>query len=72
VAKIYKMTLFVVDPNDDYSEFETDSLVSDIELGLTGNIIVGAFDIKDKVFEWNNNLEINKIDCARDAYEKYF
>jgi hypothetical protein len=68
MAKIYKMTVFVVDPNDTFENFEElkEYIRSMNDLDFT------MFNFGSRSFQWDDNLPINSYECGREEYEKYF
>jgi hypothetical protein len=68
MAKIHKLTLFIVDANDVYDDIEY--IISDSQLST--DLSFTPYDSKSVSFEWEDELEINYSDCAREEYEKYF
>ena len=74
MAQLYKMTLYVCDLWGDLSLDEIKVLIEDRALsGVSTNAICKFTNeqIGDHI-EWNDDIDINKLDCPISAWDKYF
>lgn len=69
MAKIFKITAYIVDPNDHYKDGE--DWFSKMINGTDCYCPV-PIEHQDVNFEWNYNLPINLIGCKKEDCEKYF
>lgn len=72
MAKIYKVSFYAVDMNDEYSnrkQFESafEYALYDLDVEVEHLEIVDSEE-----FEWNDDLEINMNNCLVEEFEKYF
>ena len=69
MAKIYKLTVYLVDPNDYYEDVD-----EWFEMVIDGSEVFCPVPIEHKTveFEWDDNLPINYIGCKKEDCEKYF
>ena len=71
MSKLFKVTTYIVDYND---EFSTDGRLEDCIIYCTQNDLnlkhtnVESVDIG----EWHDGHHLNKFDCPKAEYEKYF
>ena len=65
MAKIHKVTAYIVDPNEEYDKDKIEGVL-DNYLNAT-NIEVKS----SKDFKWDDNLPINMVDCSVEEYKKY-
>lgn len=73
-AQLYKLTLYVCDLNDNMSLEEIKTEIEDRALdGCSVNCICHFTDEKiGKKVEWDDDIDLNRIDCPTSAWEKYF
>ena len=70
MAKIYKITAYIVDPNDRYDDGE--EWFEDV-MNNDGYVFCPVLIEHQTVeFEWDDNLAINYIGCTKEDCEKYF
>lgn len=74
MAQLYKMMLYVCDLEENLSLEEIKRIIEDEGLnGCAINCICHFSDEKvGKKIEWQDNIDINRIDCPISAWEKYF
>lgn len=69
MAQLYKMTLYVCDLEENLSIEEIKRIIEDE--GLNGCAINCVFHFSDekvgKKIEWQDNIDINRIDCPTSA-----
>jgi len=68
LAKIYKVSAYLIDYNDEYyDKFELSEKLEDLCVGLD------CLEIQESEnFEWDDELLINKIDAEKEDFEVYF
>lgn len=74
MAQLYKTTLYVCDLEDSLSFDEIKKLIDEIALnGVTTNCICHFSNeqIGEQV-EWNDDIDLNNINCSTSTWEKYF
>lgn len=69
MSKIYKMTAYLVDPNEHYKDVE-DWFFRAID--GTEMYCPRPIEWEGIEFEWDDNLPINFIGCTKEDCEKYF
>lgn len=74
MAKLYKMTMYVCDLEEDLS---LDSIKNIIREELNDGILVNcATHFSDEKegpnIEWNDNIDLNYIDATTEQWESYF
>lgn len=69
MAKIYKITAYIVDPNEVYENGE-----SCFEDMINNTDVFCPVPIRQQMaeFEWDDDLDINYIGCKEEDCEKYF
>lgn len=74
MAQLYKMTLYVCDLQDQISLEEIKERISYIALdGVSVNCICHFSDEKIGAnIDWDDDVDINMVDCGTAAWEKYF
>lgn len=74
MAQLYKMTLYVCDFNEDLSLDEIKVLIDERALdGISVNCLCHFADEQiGKQIEWDDDIDINQIDCPTSKWEKYF
>ena len=74
MAQLYKMTLYVCDLNDDLSLDTIKTLIDERALdGCAVNCICHFADEKiGKQIEFDDDTDINYINCPTSAWDKYF
>lgn len=72
MAKVFKMTLYVVDNNDDYEDGE--AFEAEIEDSLErAGLMHHIAEVKEsEAFEWKDELPINHRDATKEDHEVYF
>jgi hypothetical protein len=68
MAKVHKVSMFVTD-------IDGDSNLKDLIVhGLSRYDLFPEFiEVKSsEEFEWEDDLEINDVECTKDKFEKYF
>lgn len=73
MAKIYKVSLYITDYNEEYKDGEhlkselTDCIYDELWAG------VDQFEVEEsEKFEWDDDLAINKINAKKEDFEAYF
>lgn len=74
MAQFYKMTLYVCDLGEDLSLDEIKILINERALsGVSVNAICRFSNEKiGRRIEWDDDVDINKLDCPVSDWEKYF
>lgn len=74
MAQLYKMELFVCDLNENLSIGEIKELIKDVALDSTSVNCICHFANEQigKQIDWNEDIDINSIDCPTEKWEKYF
>lgn len=74
MAQLYKMTLYVCDLADDLSLEDIKSRIDDVALDSVSMSCICHFADEQvgRRIEWDDDIDINKIDCPASAWEKYF
>ena len=68
MAKLFKISAYIVDPNDEFSE---DYLRDDLE--YCHDIHMRHLKVEGTdIGEWDDNLAINRINCGIEEFKKYF
>ena len=68
MAKLYKVEMYILDVNENYSTLE--DAVSDME--LTSDLNLNCFNEKVVDIEWEDNIDINFWSCSVENFRKYF
>ena len=68
MAKLYKVEMYILDVNEDYSNLE--DAVSD--MGLTSDLNLNCFNVKEVDIEWHDNIDLNFYNCSVENFRKYF
>lgn len=74
MAQLYKMTLYICDLEESLSLEEIKTLIDERALdGRAINCVCHFADEKvgDKV-EWDDDIDINRLDCSTSSWDKYF
>lgn len=74
MAKVYKVTMYLPDPNGYYDLHDTEHFQSELESGLQRVLDISPViaDIQEsEVFEWHDDLKINGMSSSFDDYEEY-
>ena len=74
MAKLYKMTLYVCDLEENLSLDEIKTLIKQDALdGTATNCICHFADeqVGEQV-EWDDNIDLNYINCNTETWKKYF
>ena len=74
MAQLYKMTLYVCDLNENLSLNEIKTLIDEQALdGCSVNCICHFADEQvGKRVEWDDDIDLNYIDCPTNTWDKYF
>lgn len=74
MAQLYKMTLYVCDLQDNLSLDEIETLIEQDALdGISVNCICHfANEQVGAQVEWDDDIDLNRIDCPTSTWEKYF
>lgn len=74
MAQLYKMTLYVCDLEEDLSLSDIKNLIQDDALqGIAVNCICHFANEKvGKRVDWNDDIDLNRLDCSTQEWEKYF
>ena len=74
MAQLYKMTLYVCDLEDDLSLDEIKTLIKQGTLdGVAVNCICHFADEQTvPQVEWDDDIDLNYLDCPTSTWEKYF
>lgn len=73
MAKIYKVSVFITDYNDDYQN--VDHFQSELQERLEETLWAGVDHLEvqeSDEFEWDDDLEVNKTTATKEAFEEYF
>lgn len=70
MAQLYKMTLYVCDLEDDLSLNEIKTMIE--QNALNGVACHFADEQTGPQVEWDDDIDLNYIDCPTSAWEKYF
>ena len=74
MAQLYKMELFVCDLNENLSLGEIKTLIEEEALDSCSINCICHFS-NEKIgenIEWDDDIDINSIDCPTENWEKYF
>lgn len=69
MAKIHKITMYVVDANDRY--WDTDDLIEDM-MYMTESVLGAPPELETKEFEWDDDVIVNRQDCTREQCEEFY
>lgn len=74
MAQLYKMTLYVCDLEDNLSLDEIKVLIDERALdGVAVNCVCHfANEQVGKQVEWDDDIDLNNINCTTSTWEKYF
>lgn len=74
MAKLYKMTLYVCDLEENLSLNEIKTLINQDALnGISVNAVCHFSDEQEgRQIEWDEDIDINRIDCPTERWERYF
>ena len=74
MAQLYKMTLYVCDLEDNLSLNEIKTLIDQDALdGVSVNCICHfANEQIGPQVEWDDDIDLNRIDCPTSTWDKYF
>ena len=69
MARIARIVAYVYDPNADYYSLEEEvARVIDSKTDL----MYVKVDSEEKIFEWDDDLDINYEDCTKEQFAKFF
>lgn len=74
MAQLYKMTLYVCDLNENLDLDEIQTLIKQDALDSCSVSCICHFadeQVGDQV-EWDDDIDLNRIDCPTSTWEKYF
>lgn len=66
MAKIHKITVYVIDPNEMYDGWD------EILDYSCQDVFWETASKEERSFEWEDDLPINNSSCPIEEYEKYF
>lgn len=67
MAKIHKVSFYLIDC---YDEYDYDDIECDLDRLFNG---IDVLEIEEsEEFEWNDNLDINKVWSSKKEFEEYF
>lgn len=70
MAKIFKITTYIVDSMDEYDVFSVEDL---LQYCCQNDVELRATNIQEKdIGEWDDDCEVNKIVCPNSVFEEYF
>ena len=72
MAKLYKMEMYIVDYNEIYNH-PNDALrdiLDDAE--NNSDCIFSEFNVEERNIEWNDDIDLNRINCSVETYRNYF
>lgn len=74
MAQLYKITLYVCDLEDDLSLGEIKTLIKQDALdGVAVNCVCHFADEQTgPQIAWDDNIDLNYLDCPTSTWEKYF
>lgn len=74
MAQLWKMTLYICDLEEDLSLDEIKALIDQNALnGCSINCVCHfAHEQKGPCVEWDDDIDINRLDCPTEAWDKYF
>ena len=68
MARLYKIEMYIVDYNDDYSTLE--DIISDMELAT--DVFLNCFNVEEVNVKWNDDIDLNFANQSVEIYRKYF
>lgn len=68
MSKIHKIEMYVIDHSELYSCYDS---ISDILENVT-DLSCKVINEKSTLFDWDDDLPVNKVNCPLEEYEKYF
>jgi len=68
MAKLYKVEMYILDPNDYYSCF--DNIIADCENAT--DIYFRCFNEQEAEVEWDDGINLNQRDCTLESHRNYF
>lgn len=70
MAKVFKISAYLVDPVDEFDEF---SLVDCVNYCTQNDISLRHIEIKEvDLGEWDNEIALNNVNCDVAEFERYF
>lgn len=71
MAKIHKITMYVVDVVDDRVNNRVTDLIG--EMAYTNDIFIAAPpETETREFEWDDDVVVNNRDCTREQCEEFY
>ena len=68
MAKLFKISAYIVDPNGEFNEnYLRDDLEYYHDIHMCHLKVEGT-----DIGEWDDNLAINRVNCGLEEFEKYF
>lgn len=71
MAAIHRLTLYIVDPMDEYGDSITEA-EEDIDNLIGEDFIIRTSDAETKLFEWDDELPVNKLNAGVSEFEEFF
>ena len=75
MAKVHKITMYVVDLYGDYDSYTEEEIGNEIKYAVDTQIDssshIGKIESSEE-FEWDDELRINYTNATTDEYEAYF
>lgn len=68
MAKLYKVEMYVLDINEDYHSF--DDMMNDVENSIEASFT--PFNVQESDIEWDDDIDLNKVDAPLKVYRDYF
>lgn len=68
MAKIHKMTIYFVDPNDQYDANEIETIIENDDYLPSAKVVKA----ETKEFEWDDDLAINKLSASTEDFDEFF
>lgn len=74
MAQFYKMTLYVCDLEENLSLNEIKTLIKQEALdGISTSAICHfADEQKGRQIEWDDDIDVNRVNCPTERWERYF
>ena len=73
MAQLYKMTMYICDLEDSLSLEEAEANIDNVLSGVATNCITHYSNEKvGPNIEWDDDIDLNRIDATTEQWEKYF